>query len=206
MKPSYQPVELEDNDVLMMDYSGRPYGDREGNKDHDATPKTLLDWRLTPSLMDPNSFAFNSFVNQPPGYYTPTPGGINTFYQSQAGDLHTPGMGMNTPLSLPHSIHSLSADHGALQLQHFQPHMMHQLPHFHNPFAQPTYAPPSHFLQHEDSSYVAIDNSSQKATPISMQPPAAAQQFSQAPNGTLSMADLPLGEKSVFPNQTRVHH
>jgi hypothetical protein len=203
MKLSYEPIELEDNDVLMMDYFGRSYGDREGNKDHDATLKAFHDWRLTPSLMDPNSFAFNTFVNQPPGYYTPTPGGVNTLYQSQAGDLHTPGMGLNTPLSLQ-SIHGLSADHGALHLEHFQPHMMHQLPHFHHPFVQPTYAPPSHFLQHEDSGYVAMDNSSHKTTPTSMHPPAAAQQFSQVPNGAFGMVGLPPGEKLVFPNQTRV--
>jgi hypothetical protein len=56
-------------------------------------------------MLDPNSFAFSNFANQPPGYYTPTPGGTNTIYHPQAGDLHTPGfsIGLGTPLSMPTS-------------------------------------------------------------------------------------------------------
>lgn len=84
----------------------RQFGDGEDFKDQDPTPRgTTEPWRFTPSLLDPNSFAFTSFANQPPGYYTPTPGGTNTIYHSQAGDLHTPGLGfgLNTPLSLPTS-------------------------------------------------------------------------------------------------------
>ena len=73
-------------------------------KNHDSTPQGNQDpWRFTPSLMDTNSFAFASLANQPPGYYTPTPGGTHTWYHNRAGDLHTPGMamGIGTPLSLP---------------------------------------------------------------------------------------------------------
>ncbi|TKA74666.1 hypothetical protein B0A49_05660 [Cryomyces minteri] len=86
-------------------------------KDGDPTPRGSNEpWRFTPSLLDPNSFAFTSFANQPPGYYTPTPGGT-TIYHSQAGDLHTPGfmMGLGTPLSssegMSHTGHPTGA-HG----------------------------------------------------------------------------------------------
>lgn len=96
-------------------------------------------WRLTPSLLDPNSFTFASFANQPPGYYTPTPGGTNTLYHSQAGDLHTPGMGIGvgTPLSLPTSEAGVHIASG-LNLHGFGSHGM-QDQHFHDlsAFASP---------------------------------------------------------------------
>lgn len=79
-------------------------------RDADHTPRGSNEpWRFTPSLMDPDSFAFTNFANQPPGYYTPTPGGQNTLYHSQAGDLHTPSfnMGLGTPLSNPTSEPSM---------------------------------------------------------------------------------------------------
>ncbi|KAI9676913.1 MAG: hypothetical protein M1817_006752 [Caeruleum heppii] len=99
-------------------------------------------WRLTPSLLDPNSFAFASFANQPPGYYTPTPGGTNTHYHSQAGDLHTPGMGIGvgTPLSLPTSEAGVHIDSG-LSMNAFNSHAM-QPQHFHD---LATYAPQQSF-------------------------------------------------------------
>ena len=118
---------------------------------HDSNPKGLHDqWRFTPSLMDPNSYAFASFANQPPGYYTPTPGGVNTLYHSQAGDLHTPGMGMNiiTPLSLPQSGGTLNAD-SAVDVHQFHLHMLPQHQ-FVNPFAPPQQA-------YEPSSFVNKD-------------------------------------------------
>ncbi|KAF2399897.1 hypothetical protein EJ06DRAFT_538154 [Trichodelitschia bisporula] len=101
------PGSLDINDTT------RPYADEHDLKDMDPTPKGNEPWRFTPSLLDPNSFAFSSFANQPPGYYTPTPGGTNTLYHSQAGDLHTPGftMGLGTPLSLPTSEGSMHAGH-----------------------------------------------------------------------------------------------
>lgn len=204
MKPTYEPVEPDEDDVLTMDYFGRPLSDLEGAKDPNETPKALSDaWRLTPSLMDPNSYAFNALFNQPPGYYTPTPGGINTLYHSQAGDLHTPGMGMNTPLSLPHSVHPVPAQDAPLDLQHFQPHLLQHPQQFQNPFLQQTtYAPPSHFLQHQDSGYVAMDSSSHKTTPTSidgaMRPPSSAQAVTQAINTFMQMPPpMPSGARLV---------
>ena len=153
-----------DDNPLTGDYFDRPYDHvDDSTKETGITPKPFSDqWRLTPSLMDPNSFAFSAFANQPPGYYTPTPGGFNTFYHSSAaGDLHTPGMGMNTPLSMPHSLHGMQAPDPTLHFGPFNPQLLHPHQAFHDAF-QPqshhvqqsqTYAPTS-FLQHQDSGYV----------------------------------------------------
>lgn len=115
------------------DYASQSQADL---KDRDPTPRPGSDqWNfapsgLTPSLMDPNSHAFNLFANQLPGYYTPTPGGTNTLYHSQAGDLHTPGLGLGlgTPLSMPTSDGSLHADqHAAYHgIPQHLPHHFHQ--------------------------------------------------------------------------------
>jgi len=116
------------------------FGDDHELKDLDPTPRGNQEqWRFTPSLLDPNSFAFSSFANQPPGYYTPTPGGTNTLYHSQAGDLHTPSfsMGLGTPLSMPtsegpfHAGHVTNAPMQAFSAQGIAPDLFHNP----NPFA-----------------------------------------------------------------------
>jgi hypothetical protein len=122
-------------DVLDIANPSRQADNHDDLKDQDPTPRGNAEpWRFTPSLLDPNSFAFTSFANQPPGYYTPTPGGTNTLYHSQAGDLHTPGFsfGLGTPLSLPTSeggvhagqiaptAHLHGFNHHALNSHHFQ--------------------------------------------------------------------------------------
>lgn len=179
----------------------------DGSKDQDDTPKPFNDqWRLTPSLMDPTSFAFSAFANQPPGYYTPTPGGFNTFYHSSAaGDLHTPGMGMNTPLSMPASMHALHAPDPNMHYPHFNPQMLPHGQQYHDAFQhqqahQQSYAPPSHFLQHQDSGYAAMDDSPHKVTPnggdIHTMPPSMAQVMPQL--DLLSGPVLPSGEKYVI--------
>src|ERR1700754_3926201 len=105
MSPILEEIRSIGPGIHETDYFTSSFDNVDDSKDPDATPKPFQDsWRLTPSLMDPNSYAFSTFANQPPGYYTPTPGGFNTLYHPQAGDLHTPGMGMNTPLSMPHSV------------------------------------------------------------------------------------------------------
>jgi hypothetical protein len=125
-------------------------GEHDDLKDQDPTPRgSDQPWRFTPSLLDPNSFAFTSFANQPPGYYTPTPGGTNTLYHSQAGDLHTPGFsfGLGTPLSLPTSEGGVHAGQTALSphLHGFNSHAIGTHHHFQNvnPF--------SHQLQHSQA-------------------------------------------------------
>jgi hypothetical protein len=153
----------DDDGLLTNDDLFRYLGDLEHAKDHEATPKAFHDhWRFTPSLMDPNSFAFSNFASQPPGYYTSTPGGVSTLYHSQAGDLHTPGMGMSigTPLSLPLSANALSAASANIPLQHYQPHLLqpHQFENVANYAPQQIFAPSS-LLQHKDSGYEAMSQS-----------------------------------------------
>lgn len=148
----------------------------EDIKDLDPTPRAQHEpWRFTPSLLDPNSYAFTSFANQPPGYYTPTPGGTNTLYHNQAGDLHTPGMGMGmglgTPLSLPTSADAMHSS-TMIDMSAFGHHI--PPPHFqnYNPFThhsqhtneqhhqqsqqQQSYAPSS-FI-HQDTGYETMDH------------------------------------------------
>ncbi|KAK0957658.1 hypothetical protein LTR91_021752 [Friedmanniomyces endolithicus] len=138
-------------------------------KDSDPTPRGSNEpWNfgtsgLTPSAMDPNSQSFSMFANQMPAYYTPTPGGTNTIFHHQAGDLHTPnyGFGLNTPLSLPTSEGALHAGHQAAAFHDFhgQQQLM-QHPSFHDvdPFQmhQQHGFPPHHFSHH--SSLEAIES------------------------------------------------
>lgn len=140
----------------------RQFDDGDDSKDQDATPRGLHDaWRFTPSLLDTNSFTFASFANQPPGYYTPTPGGMNTLYHSQAGDLHTPSMGLHlgTPLSLSLSEGPLQAESSIVDMHGFHSHMFHpnsfQQP---DPYSQQQSYAPSSFV-HQDSGYEAVDGS-----------------------------------------------
>ncbi|PVH96662.1 CP2 transcription factor family protein-like protein [Periconia macrospinosa] len=149
-------------DALDVAHPTRQFPDQEEIKDADPTPRGNNEpWRFTPSLLDPNSFAFTSFANQPPGYYTPTPGGTNTLYHSQAGDLHTPGFsfGLGTPLSLPTSEGGLHAGQVAPvnQIHGFHPHAI-GAHHFanQNPFAMPaqhaaSFAP--HQFTHQPSAF-----------------------------------------------------
>ncbi|KAI2627837.1 CP2 transcription factor-domain-containing protein [Hypoxylon sp. NC1633] len=159
-----------DNSVLIppgQEQHPHPSASQDAFRDQDPTPRASgAEWRFTPSLLDPSSFSFSSFANQPPGYYTPTPGGTNTLYHPQAGDLHTPslglGMGLGTPLSLPTSegaIHAgpammdLTQFHQGIPPHHFQQH--------YNPFIQPTppqpsFAPSS--FVHQDTGYETMDH------------------------------------------------
>ncbi|ROT35759.1 hypothetical protein SODALDRAFT_50631 [Sodiomyces alkalinus F11] len=134
-------------------------------RDQDPTPKPSNDpWRFTPSLMDPNSFSFASFANAPPGYYTPTPGGTNTIYHPQAGDLHTPNMGpsmgLGTPLSMPTSESAaIPPTASMMDISGFQTLQPHQFAPFNTfiqpPTHQPTFAPSS--FVHQDTGYETME-------------------------------------------------
>lgn len=137
----------------------RNFNDHEDGKDPAKMSRdTEEQWRLTPSILDTNSFNFASFTQQPHGYYTPTPMGTGTAYHNQAGDLHTPGMGfhLGTPLSLPNSEAHIQPT-APSELHGFHAHML-DPHHFYteNPFAaQPSFAPSS-FL-HQSSNFEALD-------------------------------------------------
>lgn len=133
-------------------------------RDQDPTPRaTNEQWRFTPSLLDSSSFAFSGFNHGAGAYYTPTPGGTNTIYHPQAGDLHTPtlglGMGLNTPLSLSTSEATMHNPAAMMDLNHFQNMQMGQ---FNGGFVsapppQASFAPSS-FVQHPDPSFDTMDH------------------------------------------------
>ncbi|KAM7221913.1 CP2 transcription factor domain containing protein [Rhypophila decipiens] len=134
-------------------------------RDQDPTPRASNEpWRFTPSMLDSHSFSFAQFTHQPGGYYTPTPGGTNTLYHPQAGDLHTPtlslGMGLGTPLSMPTTDGTLNTGTTSMDLTGF--HHGFQAQHFHNynpfvhpPAPQPSFAPSS--FVHQDTGYETMD-------------------------------------------------
>ncbi|KAI5863785.1 CP2 transcription factor-domain-containing protein [Durotheca rogersii] len=137
-------------------------------RDQDPTPRASgAEWRFTPSMLDPNSFSFGTYANQAPGYYTPTPGGTNTVYHPQAGELHAPAvgipMGLGTPLSLPTSEGAIQAGPAMMDLAQFHQGMQAPPPFQQpfNPFIQPTppqpaFAP-STFVHH-DTGYETMDH------------------------------------------------
>ncbi|KAL2210787.1 hypothetical protein CC79DRAFT_1340954 [Sarocladium strictum] len=151
--------------------------DAEGFRDEDPTPRasnaTNEPWRFTPGLLDAQHFNYSSFSHGPTGYYTPTPGGSNTLFHPQAGDLHTPtialGAALGTPLSMPTSGDALQAGPAILDMSGFQTLQPHQLHHF-NPFIQA--APPqqgfapSSFV-HQDTGYETME---QDGSPLGSDP------------------------------------
>ncbi|OAA73620.1 CP2 transcription factor [Cordyceps fumosorosea ARSEF 2679] len=133
--------------------------------DQDPTPRANNDpWRFTPSLLDPNSFAFTAFGHGNTGLFTPGIHGPPPLYQSQAGDLHTPTMamlqGVTTPFGAPASLEAMQSgavmDPSAFhpvpnqqinqQIPPFQPYL--QVPGQH--FA------PANFVQH-DTGYETME-------------------------------------------------
>ncbi|RMD39463.1 hypothetical protein DV735_g5664, partial [Chaetothyriales sp. CBS 134920] len=100
LAPSQRPSTLSEA-LIAATPTQREFED-DNSKEQDATSKPAHEaWRLTPSLMDPNSFAFSS---QPPGYYTPTPNGYNTLYHNQAALYHSQAGDLHTPAYAPHQF------------------------------------------------------------------------------------------------------
>ena len=153
-------------DLWAIEFQGlimmfRHFGEADGSKDPEITPRGQTDpWRFTPSLLDTNSFAFSAFANQPPGYYTPTPGGANTLYHNQAGDLHTPNIGfhLGTPLSMPMADNPMHAG-ASFDMHTFHPQMYQPqpFPQAHQYAPQQSFAPSS--FVHQDSGYEAMEGS-----------------------------------------------
>ncbi|KAI4207973.1 MAG: hypothetical protein LQ346_000310 [Caloplaca aetnensis] len=144
----------------VMDH--RNFGSVDDHRANESTFRaTNEEWRLTPSLVDVNSFSFASFANQAPGYCTPATGGTGAYYHSKAGDLHTPNLGfhLGTPLSLPHSEGPSNAT-AAFDMHAFQPNFLGSTE-FHVPShfgSEQTFAPSS-FL-HQDPGFQTIHGSS----------------------------------------------
>ena len=140
------------------DFDFRHFSDYEDTKDKDFASKDSSDhWRLTPSLMDPNSMVFASLVDQQAGCALPTPGS-SMVYHNQAGDLHTPGFGFNlgTPLSMSTTDDQIPAP-SALEMHGFNPALLESNDyHSHSHFThQQSYAPRS--FVHQDSGFETMD-------------------------------------------------
>lgn len=98
--------------------------DHEDTKDLSLTPRDhtfAMDWKQTPTLMDTNNNALNSFTNHWSGYYPPTPGGFSLTHSRAGGDLHTlvMGHGQGTPLSRPASQSGFATQPGGLTMNDF---------------------------------------------------------------------------------------
>ncbi|KAK0725319.1 CP2 transcription factor-domain-containing protein [Lasiosphaeris hirsuta] len=162
-------------DVAILSQERAHSLSHEAFRDQDPTPRASNEpWRFTPSLLDPGSFSFANFANQPSGYYTPTPGGTNTLYHPQAGDLHTPslslGMGLGTPLSMPTTeggAHPGATTMDLAGFHHsFHPHsFQHFNPFIQPPQPQPSFAPSS--FVHQDTGYETMD---QDGSPMDSDP------------------------------------
>lgn len=171
-------------------------------------------------MLDPGPYAFSNFTTQPQGYYTPTPGGTNTIYHPQAGDLHTPslgmGMGINTPLSLPTGDGPIHAGHGIMDMPPFAQAMPQQQ--FHQqPFPQflPTAQHPLPFVPPhfgpQDTGYETMEHDGSPlgsdgpigalnpmATTYSSQSPQMGQQHSRTFGTTMTKAPPPLQNNFRF--------
>ncbi|KAI1815107.1 CP2 transcription factor-domain-containing protein [Poronia punctata] len=145
-------------------------------RDQDPTPRaSAAEWGFTP-FVESGAYGFGG---QPQGYYTPTPGGNNTVFHSQAGDPPTPSValaaGLGTPLSLPTTDGAMLVGHvghvghvgpysgGMVDMSHFQGALAPQ--HFHQPYgaflpqsAHQSAFPPSTFVQ-SDTGYESMDHS-----------------------------------------------
>lgn len=160
-----QTADAKDANIIPAGLSGPPAPAAPAQfHDQDPTPRASDPWRFTPSLLDPNSYAYNAFAQNAPGLFTPNPANQHALFQSQAGDLHSPTMGMlqgvTTPLHMPGSGEILGsmAPHDVGGFQTLQPHQLH---HF-NPFVampqahQQDFVTPSSF-SHQDTGYETME-------------------------------------------------
>ncbi|KAL4786201.1 CP2 transcription factor-domain-containing protein [Aspergillus varians] len=122
------------------------------------------DAQFMPHMVDHNSVQFINPLNQLHGYYTPNSGNMSAGYQSPAGDLHTPGMGLSmiTPLSLSQQGH-IPTNNAGMPLDPFSQQFF--PPHFQNPqpFAPQIDFAHSEFL-HGDMGFDAVDDSLDEAS------------------------------------------
>ncbi|KAJ5887961.1 hypothetical protein N7495_008002 [Penicillium taxi] len=121
------------------------------------TPRNLQDLNFSPSWIDHNPMHMMSIANQPTGFYTPNSTGLGTIFHNQAGDLHTPTMGLNmmTPLSLSNTIQG--PQHHEMDHHFNHQYLSQQMPDMNSYIQQPASFAPSAFM-HRDS-YDPMDES-----------------------------------------------
>lgn len=126
----------------------------------ERTPRNLSDLGFTSQWMDPSAMPEMSLASQHPGFYTPNSGGMGAIFHSQAGDLHTPTLGLNmiTPLSLANPMPGGPANHQQPGMDHFNPQYLAQhMPEMDSYAQQASYAPSA--FMHRDSAFDAMDES-----------------------------------------------
>lgn len=124
---------------------------------NDRTPRDLQDLNFSSTWVDPNAVPMMPLASQYPGFYTPNSGGMGAIFHNQAGDLHTPTVGLNmiTPLSLSNSIPA-QPNQGLDQFS--QQYLGQPVPEI-NPYVQPASYAPSAFMHSRESGYDAMDES-----------------------------------------------
>ncbi|OJJ39253.1 hypothetical protein ASPWEDRAFT_49287 [Aspergillus wentii DTO 134E9] len=149
---------------------------------NDQNGHNTPDSRFTPSFLDPGSLPFMPFPNQQNGFYPPNSSGMSSILHSQAGDLHTPNMGMH--LISPLSQQMAGVDNTTMNFDQFNQSFF--PPNFHNPqpFPQQDSFAPSAFVH---DSYDAIDESVEESSMHD-----ADMQGNSTSQGTMLSQELPL--------------
>lgn len=135
------------------------------SKAQDPTAKVPEQWSLTPSLLDPESYAFSTLASQSPAYYNTTPTAIGLPNQRQPTDIPTPNMAMNmlTPHLIPNntgSIDPASISNPAMDMAVQQPYVSH-MGHGADPFGQQSFHPGS--LMHRNSDLSTLEQSTDES-------------------------------------------
>lgn len=143
-RPMGHDMKMEEGDMKFMD---------------ERTPRNLSDLGFNPSWIDPSAMPLMSLASQHPGSYTPNSGGMGAIFHSQAGDLHTPTLGMNmiTPLSLSNPAVGAQPNHQPGMDQFNQQYLAQHMPEM-GSYVQPASYAPSAFM-HRDSAFDAMDES-----------------------------------------------
>ena len=116
------PYQLNSHEIKMEDPNLKLPSER--------TPRNLHDLNFSPSWMDPHgTMNMMSLAAQHPGFYTPNSAGMGAIFHSQAGDLHTPTVGIHaiTPMSLNSAMQNPPHPHSGIDSFN-QPFMAQQIP------------------------------------------------------------------------------
>lgn len=161
---------------------------------HERTPRNIEDLSFTPSFMDTEGYNTISLAAQHPGFFTPNSGGMGAIFHSQAGDLHTPTMGLNTitPLSLSNPMAPAPPNNGYGQFN--QQYLAQNMPGM-DLYAQQASFAPSAFMNRE-SAYDAMDGSTDGSSlhDIQVEPTSAVTSSTDFATGSVGMSYVD-GEK-----------
>lgn len=153
-------IELQNNSDREI-VCNRPNMNSDDMQPNDQLSQATPSLQLSSPFVDPNSLSFFPLANQPNNPLTPSSGGFNGgFHSQQAGDLHTPSMGLGMMNSLPLSQQfPMESDTTAMGINPLGQQFFSQPFQNAQPFAQQQQSfAPSAFV-HRDSGYDAMDES-----------------------------------------------